>query len=56
MRAYVPGYNLAKEVLADFDPAITYVDATQAYDGRFIDKLDRMGFLQKLGVPATDAS
>ena len=56
MRAYVPGYNLAKEVLADFDPAITYVDATQAYDGRFIDKLDQMGFLQKLGVPATDAS
>jgi NitT/TauT family transport system substrate-binding protein len=56
MRAYVPGYNLAKEVLADFDPSITYVDATQAYDGRFIDKLDQMGFLQKLGVPATDAS
>jgi ABC-type nitrate/sulfonate/bicarbonate transport system substrate-binding protein len=51
LRAYVPGYNLAKEVLADFDPSIAYVDATQAYDGQFIDELDQMGFLHKLGVP-----
>ncbi|MGV9796513.1 ABC transporter substrate-binding protein [Mycobacterium sp. NPDC003449] len=55
LRAYVPGYNVAKEVLADFDPAIAYVDATQAYDGQFIDKLDQMGFLRKLGVPVEPA-
>lgn len=51
LRAYVPGYQLAREVLADFDPAITYVDLTKAYDGQFIDRLDQMGFLQKIGVP-----
>jgi len=52
----VPGYNLAKEVLADFDPSIAYVDATKAYDGQFIDKLDQLGFLQKLGVPSSSTT
>jgi ABC-type nitrate/sulfonate/bicarbonate transport system substrate-binding protein len=56
LRAYVPGYNLAKEVLADFDPSIAYVDATKAYDGQFIDKLDQLGFLQKLGVPSSSTT
>lgn len=52
LRADVAGYNLAKEVLMDYNPSIANVNVARAYDGRFIDRLDRMGFFAKLGVPA----
>ncbi|MFI6348600.1 ABC transporter substrate-binding protein [Streptomyces sp. NPDC050560] len=51
LRAHVPGYELAKQVLTDYNPDIEHVDASKSYDGRFVDRLQRLGFLKRVGVP-----
>ena len=53
MRSSAAAYEAPKTVLVSTNPDVANIDASKAWDGSFLDKLQQMGWFKQLGVPAS---